>query len=506
MIDGAIHVIPTPSRIRVEDGTFSFRTESKVFVDKSSMDLWDVAQHFVERVAAATGVRLDLRSATEGEWEEGGLVYTSKGSDATQGSEAYVLDVGPDAVKLAASAPAGAFYATQTLRQLLPSEIERCDATAEIDQWVLPAVRIHDAPRFGWRGMLLDCCRHFMTVGFVKRYIDLLAFHKFNRFHWHLTEDQGWRVEVDEYPRLTEIGAWRTQPDGTKYGGYYTKTEIRQVVEYAHERHVTVVPEIEMPGHALAALASYPEFSCKGGPFEVASDWGIFEDVYCVGKDATFTMLEDVLTEVMELFPSEYIHIGGDECPKRRWKSCERCQQRIEDEGLKDEYELQSYFLKRIASFLHDNGRKLIGWDEILEGGLAPSATVQSWSSVNSAFKAVRLGHDTILSPTSHCYFDFDLGTTDLKQVYSFDPIPAGLDEDQRGHVLGGECNMWTERAPQETVDQKVFPRLVAMAECLWSQLDNKDFSDFRYRLKHHYQHLQELGVDYGAESAASTE
>jgi len=277
------------------------------------------------------------------------------------------------------------------------------------------------------------------------------------------------------------------------------------VVEYAHERHVTVVPEIEMPGHALAALASYPEFSCKGGPFEVASDWGIFEDVYCAGKDATFKMLEDVLTEVMELFPSEYIHIGGDECPKRRWKSCERCQQRIEDEGLKDEYELQSYFLKRIASFLHDNGRKLIGWDEILEGGLAPSATVQSWSSVNSAFKAVRLGHDTILSPTSHCYFDFDLGTTDLKQVYSFDPIPAGLDEDQRGHVLGGECNMWTERAPQETVDQKVFPRLVAMAECLWSQLDNKDFSDFRYRLKHHYQHLQELGVDYGAESAAST-
>jgi hexosaminidase len=345
-----------------------------------------------------------------------------------------------------------------------------------------------------------------MTVDFIKRYIDLLSFHKFNRFHWHLTEDQGWRLEIEKYPRLMEIGAWRDQPDGTRYGGYYTKAEVHEVVEYARERHVVIVPEIEMPGHALAALASYPELSCSGGPFAVTANWGIFEDVFCAGKDSTFSFLEDVLTEVIELFPDEYVHIGGDECPKSRWKSCAHCQQRMADEGLKDEDALQSYFVRWVADFLRRKGRKAIGWDEIVDGGLTSGTVVQSWRGVDGAVEAAKLGYDTILSPASHCYLDYDLHTIDLKKVYSFDPVPTGLSEGKRHHVLGGECSMWTERAPQDVVDRKAFPRLVAMAECLWSQLETKDFSDFRYRLQHHYEHLRELGVDYGAESAPVVE
>ncbi|MEM9053227.1 MAG: family 20 glycosylhydrolase, partial [Bacteroidota bacterium] len=374
------------------------------------------------------------------------------------------------------------------------------------DQYFLPQVIIKDDAAFQHRGLLLDCSRHFFEVDVVKKYIDLLAFYKMNTLHWHLTEDQGWRIEIDKYPLLTEISAYRTEKDGSRYGGFYTKDQIRDVVAYAAERNITIIPEIEMPGHSQAALAAYPELSCTGGPIEVANDWGVFKEIYCAGNDSTFVFLEDVLSEVMELFPSKKIHIGGDEAPKTRWKKCPKCQRRIKEEGLADEHELQSYFIRRIQKFLNENGRQLIGWDEILEGGLAKGATVQSWRGMEGGIEAVKHGNEAIMSPTSHAYFDNSLDAIDLKKVYSFNPIPSGLTEADSELIIGGECNMWTERVPTEdNLDSKVFPRLLAMAEVLWSDSNNRDFSEFQKRVNEHYSILEEFGVAFGRESIPLT-
>ncbi|MBU0616882.1 MAG: family 20 glycosylhydrolase, partial [Planctomycetes bacterium] len=360
--------------------------------------------------------------------------------------------------------------------------------------------------RYRWRGMLLDCGRHFMTKDFVKRYIDLLAYHKMNVLHWHLTEDQGWRIEIKKHPKLTEIGAWRGEGD-ERYGGFYTREDVKEIVEYAKSRYIAVVPEIEMPGHSLGALAAYPELSCTGGPFKVATRWGVHSEVYCAGNDKVFEFLQDVLSEVIELFPSEFIHIGGDECPKERWQACVKCQARIKTEGLKDEHELQSYFIRRIEKFLNSKGRRLIGWDEILDGGLAPNATVQSWRGMRGAIAAATAGHDVISSPTSHCYLDYAqwrapgeptwMGFIDLKTCYSFEPTPTELTPEQAKHVLGLEGNMWTEHAPQARVDWQVFPRLCALAEVGWSPKGKRDWKDFQKRLKAHYPRLDALGVTY---------
>ncbi len=502
MIDGAIHVIPAPAEIRIQDGFFALSPESRILVDEGSEELWSSASFLCDRISDATGLTVSPTMVSADELPDGSVTFTCKGCETVSGGEGYVLDVGSERVTVMSTHAAGAFYAVQTLRQLFPTGLETGGTPVLELPWTAPAVRINDAPSFNWRGMLLDCCRHFMSKSFVKRYIDLLAYHKMNRFHWHLTEDQGWRIEIDRYPKLTEVGAWRNETDGSTYGGYYTKQDIRDVVEYAASRHVAVVPEVEMPGHSLAALAAYPELSCSEGPFEVATDWGIFDDVLCAGNDDVFTFLEDVLTEIVELFPSEYIHIGGDECPKIRWENCPRCQNRIRQEGLADERELQGYFINRIAQFLARHGRKSVGWDEIIEGGLPDSATVQSWRSMEGAVHAARSGHDAIVSPVSHAYFDFDVAKTSLEQVYSFDPIPAELSGPQRDHILGGECSMWTERATQDTVDSKVFPRLLAMAESLWSPNECRDFTDFKRRAQFHYARLNALGVDYGPESA----
>jgi hexosaminidase len=349
--------------------------------------------------------------------------------------------------------------------------------------------------------MLLDVSRHFMTRDFVKRLIDLLALYKMNRFHWHLTDDQGWRLAMDRYPRLTEVGAWRVDSDGSTYGGFYSQDDVREVIAHAQARCVAIVPEIDMPGHSLAALAAYPEFSCTGGPFDVETRWGIFRDVYCVGNDKTFAFLEGILDEVMSLFPDEYIHIGGDECPKKRWRDCPRCKERIQQEDLSNETELQGYFTRRIGQFLSSRGRKVIGWDEILEGGTAPEMIVQSWRGIEGALAAARSGHDAIVSPTSHAYFDYHVAMTDLRKVYSLEPVPEDLDEALYRHILGGECNLWTERIRQEDVDAMLFPRMLAMAECLWSPPARKDFVDFHRRVRAHYARLDALGVAYGKES-----
>ncbi len=356
------------------------------------------------------------------------------------------------------------------MRQLLPPALERNGLVpGDSFAWTMPAVSISDYPRFEYRGMHLDVARHFFPVDFVKRYIDLLTLYKMNRFHWHLTEDQGWRIEIKKYPKLTEIGGFRSetlighysnQPhqfDGQRYGGFYTQDEIRDIVAYAKSRFVTIVPEIEMPGHTTAALAAYPRYSCTGGPFTVLPGgvWPI-TDIFCAGKDETFDFLQDILTEVMELFPGQYIHIGGDEANKKEWKACDLCQERMRTEGLKDEHELQSYFIRRMEEFILSKGRRLIGWDEILEGGLAPQATVMSWRGTKGGIAAAQQGHDVIMSPTSHCYLDYYQGNRDyeplaiggflpLQKVYSFEPVPTKLNPEEARHILGVQANLWTE-------------------------------------------------------------
>jgi len=495
------YVIPKPAVLQPVDGVFRVDSKTRIILDSSNETMTAIVALLQNKFRAAAGFELPLHVAAASQLDSN-IILLGIEKKSTFGPEGYELNVTPQSIRLIASEPAGIFYGVQTLRQLLPPEIERAERSAAAIDWTIPCVHISDAPRFVWRGMLLDCGRHFMGKDFIKRAIDQLAYYKMNRFHWHLTEDQGWRIEIKKYPRLTEIGAWREYEDGTRYGGFYTQDEIREVVEYARSRFVTIIPEIEMPGHSVAALASYPALSCTGGPFAVETQWGVHKDVYCAGNEATFAFLEDVLSEVVELFPAPYIHIGGDECPKDRWKHCPTCQARIQTEGLKDEHELQSYFIRRIEKFLLTKDRRIIGWDEILEGGLAPGATVQSWRGVEGAIAAARSGHDAIVSPTSHAYFDYPITTTDLRRVYSFDPVPPELtDEQDRSRILGGECNVWTERAPQSLVDQKVFPRLLAMSEALWSPARGKEFREFHGRVRRHYIQLNFMGVDYGAES-----
>ncbi len=499
-------LVPIPARFQMADGQFPLASAAAIHYEQPSGR--DIAEYLADQVRWQTGLKLDVRL---GPAPENARVIELLGgpSDPSICDEGYELDVTPTRVAVRAADPRGWMYAVQTIRQLLPPVPSRGEP---ID---LPCLSIVDQPRYRHRGMLLDCCRHFMDKNFVKRYIDLLAYHKMNVLHWHLTEDQGWRIEIKKYPKLTEVGAWREttrdseQPRDAsgRYGGFYSQDDVREIVAYAKSRFVTVIPEIEMPGHSLAALASYPELSCTGGPFKVRTEWGVEEDVYCAGNERVFEFLEDVLSEVIELFPSEFIHIGGDECPKNRWKACDKCQARIKAEGLKDEHELQSYFIRRIEKFLSAKGRRIIGWDEILEGGLAPNATVQSWRGMSGAIAAATSGHDVVSSPTTHCYLDYPqepepaapswMGFIDLPKIYSFEPTPAELTREQARHVLGAEGNIWTERAPQRLVDHQVFPRLCALAEVAWSPVDSRNWDDFVRRMRTHYRRLDQLGVGY---------
>lgn len=471
-----VNLIPKPQHLDLQEGVFVLNESTGALIDDAFQKEFFYLQSLI-------------RVSFEGNTNIVALLH-----EEGMGKEEFRLHISNDSLRLIASNSSGMMRGIQTLRQLIPAKAP----------FAFQALQLHDYPRFAWRGMLLDCCRHFMDKEFVKRYIDLLAYHKMNVLHWHLTEDQGWRIAIQKYPKLTEIGAWREGKDGQPYGGFYTQEEIQEVLDYAAERHITVVPEIELPGHSTAALAAYPNLSCTGGPFEVETDWGVFKDIYCAGNESVFSFLEDVLIEVMELFPSKYIHIGGDEAPKYRWEHCSKCQNRITEEGLHDEHELQSYFIQRIEKFLNTHDRKLIGWDEILEGGLAPSATVQSWRGMEGGIAAAKSGHDAIMSPTSHCYFDYGLDAIDLKQVYAFDPAPPELTDEEASHILGGECNMWTERAPQETIDSKVFPRILAMSEVLWSASE-KDYPNFYERVQQHYPKLEAMGVKYGYESVPIT-
>ncbi|MFN5181589.1 MAG: beta-N-acetylhexosaminidase [Bacteroidota bacterium] len=382
----------------------------------------------------------------------------------------------------------------------------------------IPCMLIADMPAFKWRGMHLDVSRHFFSVEFIKKYIDLLSLYKMNSFHWHLTDDQGWRIEIKKYPKLTSVGAWRNGSmighyrdqkfDTITYGGFYTQKEIREVVEYASERNINVVPEIEMPGHSLAALSAYPEMACNDSVFSAAKSWGVFDDIYCT-KDETFKFLENILEEVCTLFPSDYIHIGGDEAPKVRWKKCAKCQQSIKSEGLKNEDELQSYFIRRIEKFINSKGKKIIGWDEILEGGLAPNAAVMSWRGTEGGEHAAKLKHFVVMSPGSHCYFDHYQSTpefepiaiggyTPIEKVYSYDPIPTSLTNEEREYILGAQANLWTEYITMNTsAEYMAVPRISALAEALWSKKENKNWKDFSLRLSDHFKLLDTKKINY---------
>lgn len=432
--------------------------------------------------------------------------------------EGYQLTITPEHIEIRAKTDHGAFYAVQSLRQLLPADFENASFAQE--SIAIPSVTIKDSPQFKHRGMHLDVGRHFFSVDFIKKYIDALAMLKMNTFHWHLTEDQGWRIEIKKYPKLQEIAAFRNQTlvgsynthqqqfDGTRYGGFYTQKEIKDIVVYAQNRHVTIIPEIEMPGHAQAAISAYPELGCTGEQIKVAETWGVFDNIFC-SKDETFDFLEDVLDEVLELFPSKYIHIGGDEAPKTHWNNCPNCQQRIKEEGLKDGDELQSYFITRIEKYLNSKDRQIIGWDEILEGGLAPNATVMSWRGTEGAITAAKKQHNVIMTPTSHCYFDYYQsdhadeplaigGFIPLEKVYHFNPIPEELSEEESKYILGAQGNLWTEYITNEKqVEYMVFPRILAMSEVLWTPSENKNYPNFIASVEHFHERFDALDINY---------
>jgi hexosaminidase len=432
-------------------------------------------------------------------------------SIAISQNEAYSLVVTPKRINITGHDEAGVFYGLQSLIQLLrPSNgkitVESCT--------------IQDHPRFGYRGMLLDVSRHFFAVDNIKKWIDMLALYKVNTFHWHLTDDQGWRIEIKKYPLLQSISAYRDETiighkrdsphlfDGKRYGGYYTQEEIKDIVKYAEERHISVIPEIEMPGHALAALAAYPQLGCTGGPYKTAAYWGIFDDVYCAGNDETFTFLQNVLDEVLPLFPSKYIHIGGDECPKTKWKTCPKCQKRIKDEHLKDEHELQSYFIGRMEKYLNSKGRQIIGWDEILEGGLTPGATVMSWTGEDGGIAAAKQHHNAIMTPEKYVYLDYYQslypdepiaagGYTPLSKTYNYEPVTKALSAGEAQYIKGVQANAWSEYLPSAArAERQWFPRILALAEVAWSAKENKNYDGFLRRLRYEQPMLTKLNIN----------
>ncbi|MDD4157787.1 MAG: family 20 glycosylhydrolase [Proteiniphilum sp.] len=506
-------VVPLPEQIEMTEGeAFTLTSSTKIVYPEGNEKMERNAAFLADYIELSAGIKPAVTTAAA----EKDAVILSLGLQHDN-PEAYRISVTGQTIRIEGASEAAVFYGIQTLRKSVPA--------GNYKQVSFAAATINDAPRFAYRGMMLDVARHFQPVEFVKKYIDLLALHNINRFHWHLTEDQGWRIEIDAYPKLTEVGSMRNetvigrntdQYDGTPHGGFYTKEELKEVVAYAAERYITIIPEIDLPGHMLAALTAYPELGCTGGPYEVARKWGIFEDVLCPGKEETFTFLEAVLTEVMEIFPSEYIHIGGDEAPKTRWEKCPDCQARIRELGLTDhdghlaEHYLQSYVTARIEKFLNEHGRNIIGWDEILEGELAPNATVMSWRGMGGGIQAAQMGHDVIMTPTTYCYFDYYQtqhtdgeplaigGYLPLEQVYSFEPAPDQLTTEQKNHILGAQANLWTEYVSEkEHVEYMTLPRLAAMCEVQWMEPAKKDYAAFLSRLPRLLALYDKLGYHY---------
>ena len=510
-------VIPLPQEVSLtQENPFKLNENVLIAYPENNALLQRNAEFLSEYIQQATNYAPKTKAIAAGEQVKNAIVLGLDPSIANK--EGYVLTTTPEGININGQTENGVFYGIQTIRKSIPAEAK--EATI-----LIPAGEIKDEPRFSYRGMHLDVGRHFFPKEFMKKYIDLLALHNMNTFHWHLTDDQGWRIEIKKYPKLTEIGSQRSRTvigrntqeyDNTPYGGFFTQEEAKEIVKYAQERYITVIPEVDLPGHMLAALAAYPEMGCTGGPYEVCPRWGIFEDVLCIGNDQTMQFLEDVMNEIIEIFPSKYVHIGGDEAPRTRWEKCPKCQARIKTEGLKAdknhtaEDRLQSYCMTRIEEFLNSKGRQIIGWDEILEGDVAPNATVMSWRGMEGGIKAAQLGHDVIMTPTSFCYFDYYQtadtkdeplgigGYVPIEKVYSLEPVPAVLTEEQSKHILGAQANLWTEYIhSSEHVEYMVLPRMAALAEVQWTQPEKKDFKDFTKRLARLMKFYQRDGFNY---------
>ncbi|MEO5944999.1 MAG: family 20 glycosylhydrolase [Ferruginibacter sp.] len=503
-------IIPAPKSLVEKEGFFELSND--VVISYSGEELHHLADYATAFIKEFSGLSLRNRNNLKKGFAK--KISLSIISSVKTNKEGYFLEVSTSGINIKANAPAGLFYGIQTLLQLLAVQ-----GTHQI-----LCVSIIDEPRFPWRGMLFDNCRHMYSVEFIKKFIDQLAYHKLNKFHWHLTDDQGWRIEIKKYPRLQEVAAYRNGTqfidgrkgvDSIRYGGFYTQQQIKDVVAYAASRYIEVIPEIEMPGHSVAAITAYPYLACStasfgtGKPFEVRKVWGVSKDLYCAGNDSVFTFLQNVLTEVMQLFPSQYIHIGGDEAPHDAWKECLKCQKRMKDIGLKNEDELQSWFIRRIEKFINLKGKKIIGWEEIMNGGMTKSATIQSWLGVESGLQAAKNGNDAIMSPYSHLYFDGYQGDekieplaigywTPLDTVYSFEPVHPALTKEEAKHILGGQGNLWTEFiATEDYFEYMVFPRIAALSEIDWTQKDKRNFDDFKKRLQTQYQRYARQGVHF---------
>jgi hexosaminidase len=512
-------LLPVPVTMQPAQGNFNVSADTKIAVRESNKELHSLAIYLSSELQQLDDLQREITDDKDTSLAnhiqlsiDAGLSDTVANGLSTD-AEGYVLDIRPDRIHIRGKSAAAVFYGIQTLLQLT-------NRTAEDNTLTIPAIQINDYPAYAWRGMHLDVCRHFFPVAFIKKMIDVMAMHKLNTFHWHLTDDQGWRIEIKKYPLLTAVGGWRKETvmghmsshplkfDGKKYGGFYTQEQIKDVVAYAKSKYITIVPEIEMPGHAMAALAAYPEYSCTGGPFEVFTEWGETKEAFCGGKEKTFEFIEDVLAEVITLFPGNYIHVGGDECAKERWKQCNDCRKRMKDEQLKNEVEMQSYFIERIENYLASKGKKLIGWDEILDGGLPERSTVMSWRGTEGGIAASNSGHDVVMTPGKYCYLDHYQGNPEteplaiggylpLDSVYRYDPS-QGLDAAKRKHVLGAQANLWTEYIQDEAqVEYMLVPRLCAMAEVLWSPKEKKNYTDFIQRMDRNYQRLDQKHIQY---------
>ncbi|WP_222538201.1 beta-N-acetylhexosaminidase [Pedobacter polysacchareus] len=517
------NIIPQPLEVNsTSKGAFNLSDKTPVVfkqqgLEKSASFLNAYLSQFYgfslkqSKTNATPGIYLALNHKTGKTGETSKVAESSKPAETNQTTGNYSLEVKKEGVFISAATEEGIFYGVQTLIQLL-------DPNGKGKTLVVPFVKIKDEPRFQYRGMHLDVARHFSSVSFVKKYIDYLALHKMNYFHWHLTDDQGWRIEIKKYPKLTEIGSKRKGTitgflpgngnTNIPHGGFYTQEEIKAVVKYAADRYITVIPEIEMPGHASAALTAYSYLGCTGGPYKVQETFGVFDEVFCAGNEQTFTFFQDVMDEVAALFPAKYIHIGGDECPKTSWKKCPKCQQRMKDHQLKDEHELQSYFVQRMEKYINKKGKSIIGWDEILEGGLAPNATVMSWRGEEGGIEAAKQNHYAIMTPGNYMYFDYAQtakrdsltmpGLTTLEKVYSYEPIPAALPAESRKYILGAQANVWTEYMNNPSkIEYMIFPRMSALSEVVWSSKESRDWTSFQNRLKQQFNRYQLWNANY---------
>lgn len=522
------NVIPMPMEVTAVEGEFTLDANTTICHPAEDAQMKRNAEFLAQYIEQLTGLKLQIVTG-----ESAGNTISLTQGLKSENPEAYKLTVSPNAITIEGASAAGAFYGVQTLRKSLPTENN--------GSIKIPAVEINDAPRFAYRGTHLDVSRHFVNCDSVKRFIDILVLHNINRFHWHITDDQGWRIEIKKYPKLTEVGSYRPETvighntgkyDGTPHSGFYTQDEIRDIVAYAAERYVTIIPEIDLPGHMQAALAAYPEYGCTGGPYEVWKMWGVSDNVLCAGNDATLAFIEDVFDEVIELFPSEYIHVGGDECPKTQWEKCPKCQARIKKLRLKDddkhsaEMYLQSFVINHAEKYLNSKGRQIIGWDEILEGGLAPNSTVMSWRGEGGGIEAAKQGHDVIMTPNTYLYFDYYQtkdkqnepeaigGYLPVQTVYSYEPMPKRLTPEEAKHIIGVQANLWTEYIPDfAQIEYMLLPRLAALSEVQWSQADKKNYDCFTSRLPRLMRMYEKFGHNYAthvydikAKFAADTE